>query len=395
MRRLTQKRIILAGILGLSWVMTKGQQYTFVPFYQDTLLVIHNITSPNLPVNVNPESKEVNQLLDQLGTMPFIPLSNFFLEQQKKLALNDWLLFLLVNRFVETAFPDYTPNTQTVIQYYLLANMQYQVKLAYQADRIYIYAASQQNVYQTPFINIKADTYYNITYLSHKEKEDLLAVYLLPTNILIGKRPFSFYLEVYPNLKPKPATIPLTFQYGGEPVKTSLTADQNIQFILEDHPIFEESAYFIFPFSETLDLSIRPTIQKWLKNKSTVDKIKTLVAITRSGFRYKQDEEVFGCTKPLVAEAVFLYPFSDCEDRSALFFQLVKMFLDLPMIIIAYEDHITVGVSIPGMKGDFIEYNGLKYYICDPTGPINSNAIGVFPSGYRNRPYEILLSVNP
>jgi hypothetical protein len=115
-----------------------------------------------------------------------------------------------------------------------------------------------------------------------------------------------------------------------------------------------------------------------------------LVSFTRSSFQYREDKDYFGYSKPMIADEVFHYPFSDCEDRSALFFRLVKETVDLPMIIVAFPDHLTIGVALDEEIGEPISYRGRNYYICDPTGPVNSTDIGVFPNGYRNSDFEII-----
>ena len=92
----------------------------------------------------------------------------------------------------------------------------------------------------------------------------------------------------------------------------------------------------------------------------------------------------------MIADEVFHYPYSDCEDRSALFFCLVKEIIDLPMIIVAFTDHLTIAVALEEEIGDAIRYEGKNYYICDPTGPVNSTDIGAFPSGYRNAKFKII-----
>ena len=82
----------------------------------------------------------------------------------------------------------------------------------------------------------------------------------------------------------------------------------------------------------------------------------------------------------MIADEVFFYPYSDCEDRSALFYALVRELLDLPMIVVAFPDHLTVAVSLEEeLPGAVISYQGRRYYICDPTGPVNSSEIGIFP----------------
>jgi len=96
----------------------------------------------------------------------------------------------------------------------------------------------------------------------------------------------------------------------------------------------------------------------------------------------------------MVADELFFYAFSDCEDRSALFFSLVKELLGLPMIVIAYEDHLSIAVSSTGLMGSTIAYNGKRFVFCDPTGPRLSSTIGKIPKGYENQDFKIIGAYN-
>ena len=71
--------------------------------------------------------------------------------------------------------------------------------------------------------------------------------------------------------------------------------------------------------------------------------------------------------KRLSPEQTLLYENSDCDDRAALFFYLVKEIYDLPMIVLAYPKHITIAVQFDKPVGKPIVYNGQRYYVCEPT----------------------------
>jgi len=92
----------------------------------------------------------------------------------------------------------------------------------------------------------------------------------------------------------------------------------------------------------------------------------------------------------MIGDELFHYPYSDCEDRSALFYYLVDELLHLPMIVVAYEDHLTIAVATTKSIGKPIYFENKNYFICDPTGPNNSEEIGHAPIGYRNKAFEIL-----
>ncbi|MFN7117277.1 MAG: hypothetical protein ACK4TA_10795, partial [Saprospiraceae bacterium] len=157
-------------------------------------------------------------------------------------------------------------------------------------------------------------------------------------------------------------------------------------------PLIAEQEYLQFPMSPLLEASLVPTLQQLISDKTPVQALELLLGLTRSSFAYKEDRENFGRSKPMIPDELFAYSHSDCEDRSALFYALVKTLLDLPMIVIAYPNHVTVAVAIQeAVRGKFVEASGQRYYICDPTGPVNSTALGIFPAEYEKLAYDIVV----
>jgi hypothetical protein len=84
-----------------------------------------------------------------------------------------------------------------------------------------------------------------------------------------------------------------------------------------------------------------------------------------------------------------LYDRSDCEDRAALFFYLVKEIYNLPMIVLVYPRHVTVAVKFAKPTGQKIMYQGNTYTVCEPTPQYKDLRIGQLPPGLEKLPYEI------
>ena len=90
-----------------------------------------------------------------------------------------------------------------------------------------------------------------------------------------------------------------------------------------------------------------------------------------------------------------LYEYSDCDDRVALFYYLVKEIYNLPMIAILYPTHITMAVKFDKPVGKPVVYNGNKYSICDPTEQVEELKIGEEASKYKNASYQVVYEYNP
>ena len=161
------------------------------------------------------------------------------------------------------------------------------------------------------------------------------------------------------------------------------------------HRGFMQGLYMQIPMSEAASNQLCGQLEELLKGKTEAEALSFLAAFTRGAFDYKEDKEAFGFSKPMIAEETLFYATSDCEDRSALYFNLVKKLLNLPMIAIAYDDHLSIAVASDELIGKSFWHEGLRYKVCDPTGPSGTSEVGNPPHGYANRRFEVIASYTP
>ena len=120
-----------------------------------------------------------------------------------------------------------------------------------------------------------------------------------------------------------------------------------------------------------------------------------LMKFTRYAFLYQNDEENFGKEKRLSPEETLFSNYSDCDDRVALFFYLVKEIYNVPMIALLYPTHITMAVQFDKPVGDPIVYNGKIYNICEPTPQKEELSLGKMSSAMKMLKYQIVYSYQP
>ena len=124
---------------------------------------------------------------------------------------------------------------------------------------------------------------------------------------------------------------------------------------------------------------------------SQQEMVALLLAFVQSAFAYKTDEQQFGYEKYFYPEEVIAYPYSDCEDRSALFSWLVTQLTEAKVLGLQYEGHVATAVSFeadPKLTGDAFNYGGRKYYVCDPTY-VNAS-IGMSMPEFKDQTPEII-----
>ncbi len=308
--------------------------------------------------------------------------------KKEELLLNDWLFYDLMRQSLETLLTEQNKRQIELLSWFFLSKSGFDTRLTYLRDKIYVYVYSEDEIFETPMIQEEGRVFINLSCVGQKTKQE--ALYLLDFKPHGQGRSFQLPLKNLPRLAPDFKERSLTFNYRNHPYQLNIKADGTLAEIMTRYPLLAEEQYLETPFSSVLSESLIPAFDKWTQSLSPRESLELIVSFTRSAFAYKEDKQYFGRSKPMIADEVFLYPFSDCEDRTALFFGLVKSLLDLPMIILAFPDHLTVAAALPEGAGQPIRYKNRLYYVCDPTGPVNSSVIGSFPRGYENAAYEII-----
>lgn len=139
---------------------------------------------------------------------------------------------------------------------------------------------------------------------------------------------------------------------------------------LNDVPMTIFPIYFASPISIEAQQTFNAKLNELKQQYTPVQFIDIILNFVQTAFDYKTDEQQFGYEKYFYPEEVIAYPYSDCEDRSALFAWLVSNYTDAKVIGLQYEGHLATAVCFgddTGITGDMFSYKGKKYYVCDPT----------------------------
>lgn len=308
---------------------------------------------------------------------------------KSELRLNDWMYYQLLNTAIAQLMKGGDAPARELTTAYLLVKSGYDIRVTFSRNELYVNAYVLEDLYEVPIIEDAGRQFANLT-AARLKTGPLTAMYMLDIPGLRPGKTFSFNLAVRPALPERPHTRLFSFTYRHVVHEISLQYDEQWVELLKSYPLTGEMNYINAAASTALRNSLVPALNEKLDGLTTAESLELLAAVTRSGFVYGEDNVQFGRSKPMVADELFFYPRSDCEDRTALFFFLVKELLGLPMVVIAYDDHISLAVSAPGIEGDIVAYNGLRYLFCDPTGPSNSWEIGRIPEGYEHKSFEII-----
>ncbi len=380
--------IVLSGASNPQLGNPDNYQRFELPFYGQPISIVYD------PAMVIPNPGQLTSMsilksYRLLNRKPKRTLLNSLLEAKQRYELNDFLFYRLARTSVQVVYGDTDRNAREITLFGLLVDAGFDVRLTYRGNRVFVNVYTTEDLFEVPIIDTGGRPYANLSCLDGACR-GRQRLFILDEQPNPRGRSFGFQLRSWPALGVQATEKEMSFNYHGIPQSLKVTFDRTVVEIMKDYPFIHEYAYLESPLSPTLRKSLLPQLRRYLEPLDERQRIELLVSFTRSAFDYKEDNEYFGHSKPMVPEELFGYSFSDCEDRSALFFALARDLLNIPMAVVAYSDHLTIAVGADNIAGDSFTYEGQRYVFCDPTGPKDSSRIGEIPPGYENKNFQII-----
>jgi hypothetical protein len=317
---------------------------------------------------------------------------------QKNYKLPDWLVYQLIRRIAEQVNSKYIDYTQyTLTKYLLLAITGFEPVIFTSNDKILLYIKSVDTVYNLPNKIISGKQYICLNYHDYGYQINFGQEKFIQKKINLPDtgRNFQYTIDYLPSFQKESYAVKnVSFQYKHKKESYSILVNPEIQDYFTNYPVTEYRYQFNIPFSEIAYNKLIPELKTKTKNLSIEEGVQYIMIFVRDGFEFETDTRLFGREKRLSAEETLVYNSSDCEDRSALFFLLVKELYNLPMAIISYPEHVNVAVQLPKQKGLTIDIENKKFTICEPTPQRKKRGIGWTPKEIRKQPFEIAYIYN-
>ena len=366
-----------------------------VDFYEQTVEVTYEFSAlqhEGLTLDERGIDAYLASLAEEDWSRVLAPLET----KRREWRLNDFLYARLVHATVASIGKHLPLNERRGITAHLLGLSGYDARVCYDDEDLYVYARTEEPLFEVPIITEGARRYVNLTAALRPRDGLTRSLKFHPRRVAPEGAALSFDLSVLPELPRRLSERVFEFEHQGERIKLHAACDLSVVAWMRDYPIIAEGKYVETPLTSATAERLHEELRPLLQGKTQRQQLELLAAFTRGAFVYKEDRRGYGASKPMIADEVLHYPVSDCEDRSALYFSLVRDLLNLPVVAIAYNDHLSVGVSSPELSGERpFEYDGRTYYVCDPTGPAGSSEIGSPPYGYARRRFEVVAAYCP
>jgi len=395
----------LAGFIGclvlaLSFVSLHGQSkyqgYSF-EFYDGTVNL--SISSDMLVLTDSiPNEKSVQDFYGSINAAHWQSVVDSLLTYKQTHKLNDWLYYQLIRRTAQQFAPKKENYFRyTLYKWFLLTHSGYDARLAIANKKIIFYVRNDEDISDIPFFMVDGSKYMCLN-IHDYGKIDFQKETAIPVKINVpeAKNAFSYKVTRMPDFKPENySEKDIQFSYRQKMYHFKIKVNPDIQNIFANYPVVDFETYFNIPLSKETYGSLIPILKKNLEGKNQKKGIDYLMNFTRYAFLYQDDEKVFGKEKRFSPEQTLFSEYSDCDDRVALFFYLVKEIYNLPMIALLYPTHITVAVAFDKPVGKPIAYNGKLYSVCEPTPQAENLRIGQIAQKQQNANYTIVYQYDP
>ena len=305
-----------------------------------------------------------------------------------QMGLNEWGYFSLLRAISEKLFSN--ANDRVLFSFFMLHSHGFKARVgrSKNSEQLLLLLAlnNSKEVYSKTFFRIKGTKFY-VVYGNGKKGE---SVYSYDENADdSGLKEIGLDFTKTLNIANCDKTRTLHFGKVDQDIELPYSTSHLRYY--DEIPTTVFPIYFKTPVSSEAEQTLAQTFSTLGKRYNKVQMVDIMLNFVQTAFVYKIDEQQFGREKYFFPEEVIGYPFSDCEDRSALFAWLVRRFVGYDVIGVLYDDHLTTAVCFGNdaqLQGKSVDFNGKRYFVCDPT--YSNAAIGTVLPKFVNAKYEIV-----
>lgn len=304
---------------------------------------------------------DVAELWEQLNDLYFDRILAECLEHREQHHMCDWAYYQLTKVVAETCCGGPT-NEAVVYHMYLLTQSGFKVRIARHEDRLAVLLGSDEKIYRYTYFVLDEGNFY---LMDPSLKGQRLYIF---DHAFPKEHAFSLSLSQQDfKLVPVGKRTVTSRRYPS--VSATVETNKNLIDFYNTYPLSSEWQYYsAASLSQGLKKTLYPVLREAIKGKTETEAANLLINFVQTGFEYATDDEQFGYERPLFPDETFYYPYSDCEDRSILYANLVRELMGLEVVLLHYPGHLATAVRFKGdVSGDYLTVDGEKYIVCDPT----------------------------
>lgn len=304
------------------------------------------------------------------------------------MGLNEWGYFVLLRSLSEKLFTN--TNDRVLFTFYMLHHHGFKARVGRGRDSgnliLLLALDNSKEVYSKTFFRIN-DTKFYVVYGNGIKGESIYTY----DEKADDKGLKEIGLDFDKTLSIAPCDKQRKLHFNKADMDISLPYSTAHLRYYDEIPTTVFPVYFKTPVSKEAEQALEQTFSQLSEQYNKVQLVDIMLNFVQTAFEYKIDEQQFGREKYFFPEEVIGLPFSDCEDRSALFAWLVKRYVGYDVVGVLYDDHLATAVCFGDevkLPGKSVTLKGKRYVICDPTYP--NAPIGTVIPKVANLKYEII-----
>lgn len=359
---------------------------------------------PDITVDVAPMDKmvsveNVQAYTHLLAKSNYHTVADALKEYKDEHKLSDWMYYQMVRRTANYLSPkakNYV--TYTLLKWYFMRATGFDVRLAVIQNELLFYVQSDEDVYDVPYFQYNGKSY---ICLNRHDFSDIDFEHNTLQDVPLEAAPnklsaFSYKISQLPDFTEDNFSNKLIdFTFNNVPYQFDIKVNKAIDTLFVNYPVLDYDAYFNIPVSNSTYKTLIPELKNAVAKMSQQKGVSYLMEFVRNAFTYESDIVAVGKEQRFSPELTLINDKSDCDDRIALFYFLVKEIYNLPMVVVRYPTHVMLAVKLDHVKGRTISYNNEQYVICEPTPQAKDLKIGQVADKYKGQTYEIAYAYHP
>lgn len=326
------------------------------------------------------DASNENGLANAWGTLSRSPYQNIvksLYDKRTELKLPDYGYLMLIESFLEEL--NLSTSGQEIYKWFLLSKSGYAARIGLVDQQPVLVIGSYGKIYGKRYFKQGGINYYILSDIAGQFES-----YQVDTEDNENLFDFSLRSEIKLPLE----ATQKQFKYeakNGDNINLSFYYNANMVRLLNQFPQSDLVYYLSSSSSDLMKKSVQKTFAPYLEGLSTMDQVQFLLEFVQKAFEYQSDAMQFGKERVMYPEEMFDRPYADCDDRVVLLSYLLRTFTDLPMVAIAFPQHVALAVRLPSPTyGETISYKGYTFTFCDPTY-FNAPLGSVIPQADRSK----------
>lgn len=350
--------------------------YVKVDFYS-TQLTLPRVVGMEVDMPERLSSDFVLRTYTHFEACEYEPFLKKIGDYRRGMGLTDWHFFEIVARTASAMFPKASPNFHVLFEWFVLRKSGIDARVFFSDAKAWLHAPAPDIEFGFYLIEQDGKRFANLSAWRAREKMDHVTALTPPPPPDGASMDMVMQVRQLPHMRTQETVERLIeFTHQDEKIQIRVRLNSDYLEMMDDYPYYNQAHYFLVGLSPEAEASLLPALEELMQGKSIEEKVSLLLSFTRTAFYYLDDHHRYGKEKPMTPEQTLYHSYSDCEDRSALFFCLVRKLIQVPAIVLDFQTHVGVALELPGAHGEQIQYAGRTFTYCEPTGPQDVLQIG-------------------